>query len=82
MNMPKCPFCSEELRIKLAAGFVSEFDDDFFSMLDAFAGRMSRLARGAIRSQFGRLKENPPLVNMIVCSSCDSVISAEMQKTG
>jgi hypothetical protein len=79
--MPKCPFCSEELRIKLAAEFVSEFDDEFFSKLDAFAGRMSRLARGVVRSQFGRLRENPPLVNMIVCSNCDSVISAEIQET-
>ena len=67
--------------MKLAADFVSDFDEEFFSKLDAFAGRMSRMARGVVRSQFGRLRENPPLVNMIVCANCDSVISAEIQQT-
>jgi hypothetical protein len=80
--MSKCPYCSEELRIKLAGRFVSVFDDEFFSALDVFVQRMSRLARGAVRSQFGRVRENPPFVNMIVCSNCDNVISAEVQRMG
>ena len=79
--MPKCPYCSEELRIKLAGAFVSEFDEEFFSSLDAYVGRMSRMARGVIRSQYGRLRDNPPLVNMLVCSNCDSIINAEIQTT-
>ena len=79
--MPKYPYCSKELRIKLAGAFVSEFDEDLFSSLDAYVGRISRMARGVIRFQYGRLKENPPLVNMLVCSNCDSVIGAEIQAT-
>jgi hypothetical protein len=80
--MPKCPHCSEELRIKFSGKFVSEIDEEYFSLLETFLQRMPRFVRGAVKSQWNRLNEEPPLVNLIVCSWCDTVISAELQKLG
>ncbi len=83
--MPKCPHCSEELRIKLAGLFVYEIDDEYWSQIETFVQRMPRVTRIAFKSRMGREKdqierEHPPFVNLLVCSYCDSVIGAEMQK--
>jgi hypothetical protein len=83
--MPKCPYCSEELRIKLTGLFVHEIDDEYWSLLDTFVQRMPRYAKMAFKSRLNREKdqrerENLPFVNLLVCSYCDAVISAEMQK--
>ena len=85
--MPKCPYCSEELRIKLTGLFVSKIDDEYWSLFETFVQRMPRLVKWAFKSHLGQKKdareiEYPPLVNLLVCSYCDSVISAEMQKMG
>lgn len=80
--MPKCPYCSEELRIKLAGIVVSEIDDEYWSLIETFVQQMPRFIRIAFKSRLDRLHEHLPLVNLLVCSYCDSVISAEMQKMG
>jgi hypothetical protein len=80
--MPKCPYCSEELRIKLIGLVVSEIDDEYWSLIETFVQQMPRFVRIAFKSRLKLLQEHLPLVNLLVCSYCDTVISAEMQKMG
>jgi hypothetical protein len=83
--MPKCPYCSEELRIKLAGIFVDEIDDEYWSLIETFVQRLPRVTRIAFKSRLIREKDQtergiPPFINLLVCSYCDTVISAELQK--
>ncbi|MFX0054917.1 MAG: hypothetical protein ACFFAX_11105 [Promethearchaeota archaeon] len=80
--MPKCPYCSEELRVRLTGSFISEIDDDYLQQIEAFIQRLPRFVRGTFKSQIGRVNEHPPLVNLLVCVYCDSVLSAEIQRFG
>ncbi|OLS25523.1 MAG: hypothetical protein ThorAB25_22300 [Candidatus Thorarchaeota archaeon AB_25] len=83
--MPKCPYCSEELRIKLAGVFVDQIDDEYWPRIETFVQQLPRVSRIAFKSRVGRVKdhverEHPLFVNLLVCSYCDSVLSAEVQK--
>ena len=77
--MPKCPYCSEELRIKLTGVTVSEIDDEYLSLFEETIQQMPRFIKIAFKSRKDQLQKYPQLVNLLVCSYCDTVISAKIQ---
>jgi len=77
--MPKCPHCSEELRLKLSAIEISEIDPYYIDLLESYIERQPRLLRRVIKSQLSRIQEFPPLVQVIVCAYCDSLLNATIQ---
>lgn len=77
--MPKCPYCSEELRLKLSAQNISEIDSDFYDTMESYIESSPRMLRGILKSQMVRIAEYPPLVQLIACAYCDTLLSAKIQ---
>lgn len=77
--MPKCPYCSEELRLKLSAQNISEIDPEFYDIMESYIESSPRMLRGILKSKIGRIAEFPPLVQLIACAYCDTLLSAKIQ---
>jgi hypothetical protein len=77
--MPKCPYCSKELSLRLSAQFLSEIDAVYEEVLDKYIEQMPGVFKGWLRSQLKqRLYKYPTMVEMLVCVECDSVIHASV----
>jgi hypothetical protein len=77
--MPKCPYCSEELRLKLSAIEISEIDPTYSALLESSMESLPRWLRRLTKSHLSRIQEYSPLVQLIVCAYCDSVLNATIQ---
>ncbi|MFX1475419.1 MAG: hypothetical protein ACFFCO_08090 [Promethearchaeota archaeon] len=75
--MPRCPYCDEELQLKLSAAFISEIDTSYYKTFEEAIERMP-FGRGMMRKHLDHLEKNPPAVNILVCASCDRVITAKI----
>lgn len=79
--MPKCPYCSEELRLKLSVQGISEVDPDYYIIINSYVESLPKLLRRIYKSQLERMQEHIPLVELIVCAYCDTLLNAKMQIT-
>jgi hypothetical protein len=74
--MPRCPYCDEELQLRLSAAFITEIDTSYYKVYEEAIERMP-FGHGIMRKQLDRLEKNPPAVNILVCALCDRVITAK-----
>ena len=75
--MPRCPYCDEELRLRLSAAFISELDTSYTKIYEAAIERVP-FGKGLMRKQLAKMEKNPPAVNLLVCAICDRVITANV----
>jgi hypothetical protein len=81
--MPVCPYCKNELQTKLSASFIDEVDPKIIEYVQEFINRTSM---GQKMGMFGRLSphiqmliDNPPIVGIITCATCDTVLNIDTQ---
>ncbi len=83
--MPICPHCKEELRIKISAQIISEYDDKMEEVYTNYINKSPMMPRGLRKFMVGMLPigRRYPMLGMILsCAKCDSVISIQTQNQG
>jgi len=80
--MPKCPYCNEELRVRLSALFVSEIDENYEKALASFIDRGPGFFKSFLKSQIEMAKKYPMLLNVLSCAKCDATLDLEPQRMG
>ncbi|UCG90749.1 MAG: hypothetical protein JSU57_03180 [Candidatus Heimdallarchaeota archaeon] len=78
--MPICPYCTDELRLKLTAQFIADIDDNYYRTIEAQINRIPRMLRGVMKSQMSCIQQYPMMVEMLVCSACNRVLGSEIQR--
>jgi hypothetical protein len=78
--MPNCPYCSQELNLRLTAQFISEVDPTYYKAVESLIDQMPRLFRGLVRKQVSRIEKYPILAEVVVCAECDRVLDLNLQR--
>lgn len=78
--MPTCPYCSQELNLRLTAQFISDIDSSYYKAVNSLIARMPSLFQGLVRKQLNRMEKFPILAEVIVCAECDRVLDVNLQR--
>jgi hypothetical protein len=78
--MPNCPYCNQELNLRLTAQYISEIDSNYYKAVNSLMDQMPRLFRGILRNQFDRMQKYPILAEIVLCAECDRVLDLNLQR--
>lgn len=78
--MPICPYCADELRLKLTAQFIADIDDNYYRTIESQINRIPPMLRGVMKRQISRMQQYPMIVELLVCSACNRVLGSEIQR--